>query len=96
MNDSKSNLSQDDKHAIDLLLDHGATAADSAITRLAVGASSAGISAATQTLNALGNFQSAEPPSDLISRTLARIYSFTDSYSPTATTRSGLPSGPFS
>ena len=65
-------LSADDCRAVDLLLDLGADNAH-AVTRMAGAACQKRVSAATRLLAKLDAMPTAEPASDLVARTMARL-----------------------
>ena len=65
-------LSPEDCRAVDLFLNHGA-AHCSAASRASAGGPSAGVSAAARLIAMLDTLPAAEPPVDLVARTLSRI-----------------------
>jgi hypothetical protein len=66
-------LSVDDQKAIDVCLDHAVSAQKGLLTRVAVPAEQKRLDAANQLLSLLAELPAADPPADLVSRTLQRI-----------------------
>lgn len=64
-------LTDDDRRAVDLLLDHGA--GDGNLARIAAPVSEARLAAAEKLFHLIGQFPAQEPPTDLVEKTLERI-----------------------
>ena len=65
-------LSDDDRRAVDLLLDHGTTNGNG-MTRVAAHVSQKRLAAAEKMLKLIGQMPAEEPPANLVEKTLRRI-----------------------
>lgn len=64
-------LSEEDRRAVDLLLDHAT--GDGGITRVAAHVSQKRLAAAEKLLKLIGHFQAEEPSENLVEKTMRRI-----------------------
>jgi hypothetical protein len=73
MHQRKESLSAEDRKAIDLLLDQGASTADLAVVPHAPVVAPNRIAAASKVLQLLSHLPEVDPPADLVPRTMRRI-----------------------
>jgi len=85
-------LTDDDRRAVDLLLDHGA--GNSTVTRVASAVPQKRLKAAERVLSLLGEMPAQEPPVDLVAKTMQRIDTATIGRVPQATRRATVISPP--
>jgi hypothetical protein len=67
------NLSAPDQKAIDVLLDHSASAVTTDFTRVATPVEQQRLNAATRLLSLLSELPEIDPPADLVAKTMDRI-----------------------
>jgi hypothetical protein len=82
---NRKSLTAEDRRAIDLILDHGAAHRNGS-TRVAAVAAQPRVAAATRLLAVLNTLPAAEPPADLVARTMGRIAAATQSLAAQQTT----------
>ncbi len=73
MHRHNDNLSAEDRKAIDVLLDQGASTADGGVIPHTPAASPKNLLAASKVLQLLSQLPEVDPPADLVSRTMGRI-----------------------
>ncbi|HSV15515.1 MAG TPA: hypothetical protein VLI90_14740 [Tepidisphaeraceae bacterium] len=85
-------FSEEDRRAVDLLLDHGA--ATSGVTRVAHAVSQKRLAAAERVLKLLGQMPAGEPSIDLVAATMQRVDRASAGHVGRATRRTHLPQPP--